>query len=61
MYSPATVYHLTLIPVSKSKWVREDCTVPKYHAAVNYTLRFRAPHGTDRGAWPIAALTDSSQ
>ena len=37
------------------------CTVPKYRAAVDYTLRFRAPHGTDRGAWPIAALADSSQ
>ena len=32
----------------KVKWVWEDCRVPKYHAAVNYTPRLRAPRNLPR-------------
>ena len=32
------------------------CTVPKYRAAVDYTLTGVEPHGPTRGVWPIAVV-----
>ena len=33
-----------------------NCTVPKYCAAVDYTLIGVEPHGPTQGVWPIAVV-----
>ena len=48
MYYPATV-QFNFDTSIKVKRVWEDCTVPKYHAAVDYTPRLRAPRNLLRG------------
>ena len=37
------------------------CTVPKYRAAVDYTLSGVEPHGSTRGVWPMATVAKHSQ
>ena len=34
----------------------ELCTVPKYRAAVDYTLSGVEPHEPTRGVWPMATV-----
>ena len=42
--------------VSAESLVDSFCTVPKYRAAVDYTLTGVEPHGPTRGVWPIAVV-----
>ena len=41
--------------------VKEDCTVPKSRAAVDYTLTGIEPHGPSRSVRPIVAPANRSQ